>query len=85
MPQPKRAGRHDADWTLEDYQASNNLRGAPMSTFEALWKGFAVLLIPLIIILPLFNAIGLHAVGIVVYLIAIGIGFMTLGELDRKR
>lgn len=56
-----------------------------MSTFEAFWKGFAVLLIPLIIILPLFNAIGLHAVGVVVYLIATGIGFMTLGELDRKR
>lgn len=56
-----------------------------MSTFEAFWKGFAILIIPLIIILPLFNAINLHAIGVIVYLITIGIGFMTLGELDRKR
>jgi transcriptional regulator with XRE-family HTH domain len=26
MPQPTREGRHDADWTPEDFNASNNLR-----------------------------------------------------------
>lgn len=56
-----------------------------MSTFEALWKGFAVLLIPILIILPIFDAIGLHAIGVVICVIVIGIGLTTLSELDRKR
>ena len=56
-----------------------------MSTFEAFWKGFAILIVPLIIILPLFNAINLHAIGVIVYAVAVWIGFMTLGEEDRKR
>jgi len=56
-----------------------------MSTFEAFWKGFAVLLIPLIIIIPFFNFIGLHAIGVVIYAIAVWIGFMALGDEDRKR
>jgi hypothetical protein len=56
-----------------------------LSPFEALWKGFAVLLIPTFLIIPLFNAIDLHAIGVVIYLIAVWIGFMALSEEDRKR
>lgn len=56
-----------------------------MSTFEAFWKAIAVFIIPMIIIIPIFNFIGLHAIGVVLCVTAIWIGCMALGDEDRKR
>lgn len=55
-----------------------------MDALKPLLICFATFIIPMVLIFPIFDAIGLHAIGVVIYCAVVFVIFMSIGSVNAK-